>query len=583
MDDRAREEFDQLLAVFREQSLQILEEMGHDLLALESGADADAATRLRRGAHTIKGDSACVGLDGLTNIAHSVEDAFDAVLGGEVALDRPSVDLILRCLDAIRDAIGGADVGDVPADVGDRLVGELRRIRKGRAAGISKRASAAAKRSELERPDRTSTAYDGVTAKQRRDYVRVEAAKVDALLNLAGEMVIARSVIGQFSPELERALPRSELVNRFGCASGQLGKLIGELQKSVLKMRMVTIDQVFRRFARPMRELAAERGKEIQIEFSGGETELDRALVDSLYEPLLHTLRNAVDHGIEPPEERTKAGKPAIGRISMRAYHQGNQVVVEVSDDGRGIDASELKAKALLAGAMSKEEVDAVPEEEAADLIFLEGVSTAKKVTRLSGRGIGAAAVKSAIEQLRGSVSVKSERGRGTCFVLRMPLTLAIIRALLFNASGQLFAVPLLDVSEIARVKASDIVVLDGIENFRLRDRFISVVRPGTVLSFDRRKGGSGAALRPEPDYSFIIVLAVAERRFGILAQELIGEQEIVIKPLDNQWVQNDALAGASVLGDGRVALIMDAEMVFRKAAKYERGKANSKEAAYAG
>lgn len=574
MSDKAKEEFDQLLAVFREQSLQILDEMGHDLLALESAADPEATTRLRRGAHTIKGDSACVGLDGVTNISHKVEDAFDAVLGGEVALDRPSVDLILKCLDAIRDAIGGADVADVSVEVCEGLVEELKRIGKGSAATDPKRSSAIRKGANKHVPAEGEPAN-----KQRRDYVRIETAKVDALLNLAGEMVIARSIISQFSPELERALPRNELVDRFGGASAQMGKLIGELQKSVLKLRMVTIDQVFRRFARPMRELSAERGKEIDFEIAGGETELDRALVDSLYEPLLHTLRNAVDHGIESPEERIAAGKDAVGRISMRAYHQGNQIVVEVSDDGRGIDSSELKTRVIRSGAMSKEEVDGVPEDEAAELIFLEGVSTAKEITKLSGRGIGAAAVKSAIEHLRGSVSVKSEPGRGTCFALRMPLTLAIIRALLFNASGQLFAVPLLDVSEIARAKSSDIVVLDGIENFRLRERFISVVRPGRVLSFDRRKGGSGAALRHEPENSFIIVLATSDKKFGILAQDLIGEQEIVIKPLDNHWAQNDALAGASVLGDGRVALIMDAEMVFRKAAKFERGKANGKEA----
>lgn len=575
MNDWGKEEFEQLLAVFREQSLQILEEMSQDLLVLESAADADATTRLRRGAHTIKGDSACVGLDGVTNVAHCIEDAFDAVLGGEVALDRRSVDLILKCLDAIKSAIGGPAVGDVAPEVGGALVEELNRVRKGSVASSENDAGVRNKPATVV----TRDPHGRESTKQRRDYIRVEATKVDSLLNLAGEMVIARSVLSQFSPELERALPKGELIERFVGASAQMGKLIGELQKSVLKMRMVTIDQVFRRFARPMRELAVERGKEIQLEIGGGETELDRALVESLYEPLLHTLRNAVDHGIEPPEERIAAAKPAVGRISMRAYHQGNQIVVEVRDDGRGIDSSELKARAVQAGAISREDADKMPEEEAAELIFLEGVSTAREITRLSGRGVGAAAVKAGIEQLRGSINVTSESGRGTCFTLRMPLTLAIIRALLFNASGQLYAVPLLAISEIAKCRPSDIVVLDGSENFRLRDRFISVVRPGTVLSFDRRKGGSGAAFRQDPDHLFIIVLASGTRRYGIVAQELLGEQEIVIKPLDSHWVQNDALAGASVLGDGRVALIMDAEMVFRKAARYERARTHGKEA----
>jgi two-component system chemotaxis sensor kinase CheA len=278
-------------------------------------------------------------------------------------------------------------------------------------------------------------------------------------------------------------------------------------------------------------------------------------------------------------EDRRKAGKPETGRIAMRAYHEGNQVVVEVSDDGRGIDPAAVRRKAVEVGAITKQDAERMADEDALELIFLQGLSTATELTQLSGRGIGAAAVKAVIEQLRGTVAVKSEVGSGTCFTLRMPLTLAIIKALLFTASGQLFALPLLAVSEIARAEGSDIVHLDGIENYRVRDRFISLVRPGVVLSFDRRRGGSGAALRSEPKHFFVVVLATGDKKYGVVADELLGEQELVIKPLDSRWVQNDALAGASVLGDGRVVLIMDAEMVFRKAIKYERAKGNRSEA----
>jgi two-component system chemotaxis sensor kinase CheA len=263
----------------------------------------------------------------------------------------------------------------------------------------------------------------------------------------------------------------------------------------------------------------------------------------------------------------------------MRAYHEGNQVVVEVSDDGRGIDPEAVKRKAVEVGAIAPQDAERMTDEEAIELIFLEGLSTADEVTQLSGRGVGAAAVKAAIEQLRGTVAVKSEPGRGTTFTLRMPLTLAIIKALLFTAAGQLFALPLLAVGEIARAEGSDIVHLNGVENYRLRDRFISLIRPGIVLSFDRRRGGSGASLRSEQKHFFVIVLATGDKKYGIVAYDLLGEQELVIKPLDSSWVQNDALAGASVLGDGRVVLIMDAEMVFRKAIKYERAKGNYREA----
>jgi len=579
MDDRGKREFDELLAVFRDQSMQILDDMSHDLLALESrGADTEAVTRLRRGAHTVKGDSACVALDGVTSVAHEIESAFDSMLGGERAIDAPSVDLILRAIDAIRGAIGGERVNDLASGTAAGLVEQLCSIQNHEFAAAFAPALLNTEDTELAKHETTTSARSNAPDKHRRDYVRVEAAKVDLLLNLAGEMVIARSTISQVGSELERTESKNELVARFTSANAHMGKMVGELQKAVLKMRMVTIDQVFRRFTRPMRELASDRGKLIQIEVSGGSTELDRALVDSLYEPLLHLLRNAVDHGIELPAERVAAGKPETGRITMRAYHEGNQIAVEVWDDGRGIDVIDLKKRAVAAGAISQQQADLMPEEEAANLIFLEGLSTAKEITRISGRGIGAGAIRGAIEQLRGSVAVKSQAGVGTCFVLRMPLTLAIIRALLFNASGQLFALPLLAVSEIARACLNDFVRLGGMEHYRLRDRFISLVRPGVVLAFDRRKGGSGAALRPEADQCFIIVLATGDKQYGVVADDIVGEQELVIKPLDSHWVQNDALAGASVLGDGRVALIMDSEVILRKAVKHERGKGNGRE-----
>lgn len=579
MDDLTKAELDQLLAVFRDQSLQILEEMGHDLLTLESArGDPEVMTRLRRGAHTLKGDSACIGLERVTQVAHKIEDVFDAVLSGRIAFDRRSVDAILKSLDAVKAAIDGTEVGDIAAETASEMVKALDAIQN--SGELPSTHPDDHQHDEArQRSDAPIRVESHAATRHRRDYVRVEAAKIDTLLNLAGELVIARSVIGQLRPELELALPRNEIVSRFSGASAHMGKLIADLQKSVLKMRMVTIDHVFRRFARPMRELAAERGKEVELQISGGETELDRALVDLLYEPLLHLLRNAVDHGLETTAGRQTAGKPAVGRIGMRAYHEGNYIIIEVSDDGAGIDPGIVKARAIEARAIASQDAAHLSNEDAMNLIFLEGVSTAKSVTRLSGRGIGTAAVKSAIEQLRGSVTLRSEVGAGTCFTLRMPLTLAIIKALLFKAAGQLFALPLLSVSEIARAESSDIVYLDGVENYRLRDRFVSMVRPGVVLSFDRRKGGSGAALRNEAEHFFIVVLATADKKYGVVADELIGEQELVIKPLDSQWVQNEALSGASVLGDGRVVLIMDAEMIFRKAVKYERGKGNSREA----
>jgi two-component system chemotaxis sensor kinase CheA len=675
-DDFSLDELNTLLNMFRDQSLQILDEMTQDLFVLETkGADPECLGRLRRGAHTIKGDSACVGLDSITELAHKLEDFMEALVSGGLKFDARSVDSILEGLDEIRAALSNESVADIPADRAQILIQKIEEAAMDAAeAAVSlaceesiepateqvaeveavlvashpeksprKRKTAARKtppdnrprsakprrKAKLEEPvvaietgglveenpqqevleiaqdfaetpvyadlvegkkesaseaNQETMTLPGYLAQQTvvarkagSEFVRVEAAKIDALLNLAGEMVIARSVISQLEPELEAVLERNDLFDRFGRARTQMDKLIAQLHKSVVKIRMVTIDNVFKRFNRPMRELALDSGKQVELEMSGGETEMDRALVDLIYEPILHLLRNAVDHGIETAEERGRAGKPEAGQIHMRAYHEGNQVVVEVSDDGRGIDKEALKKKALEKGMVSEEEAARMSDEEALELIFVAGFSTAKEITRVSGRGVGMDAVRNAIEQMRGSVSVRSEVGAGTIFTLRMPLTLAIIRALLFSTSGQLFALPLMSVREIVRISLSEVTNLDGFENYRLREQFISVVKPSLVLGIERRKGGSGAAMRQASEAVYLIIVTAGNKKYAVVADSLYGDQELVIKPLDIRWVHNDALAGASVLGDGRVVLIMDAEMMFRKAIRHERNKGSEK------
>lgn len=679
MDDLTKEEMEQLLAVFRDQALGILDDMGHDLLALEADEnDLDSMARLRRGAHTIKGDAACIGLERVTELAHRLEDIVDATAAAGLSFETGMVNVLLESLDEMRAAIGGDEVEDIPQVALERMLeaisglqsvrseagesdndspgtirmskspgaeepfmlaeAQLELVRRTAQRGfqiylmevnghwseselaamldgsevelltscdgnghflISSRLSpegllrwlhsrpsfdeikvahigvdggAQVKVSRLEERHPVETLTTKRSGSERRgvEYVRVEAARIDTLLNLAGEMVIARSVMNQVVPDLEQAFPKNEMVTRFSGASMQMGKLIAELQKGVLKMRMVTIDHVFRRFIRPMRELAAERGKQVELEIHGGETELDRTLVDLIYEPLLHLLRNAVDHGLESSNERELLGKPRAGKIRMRAYHEGNQVVIEVSDDGRGVDINLLKRRAVDAGRITEAQARQMSNEDAVELMFLEGLSTAKEITLISGRGVGAAAVKSVVEELRGGVSVASEAGAGTTFTLRMPLTLAIIKGLLFSVSGRPFALPLLAVSEVARATPADMVQLDGFESFRLRDRFVSVVRPGLVLGIE-----SAQEVEARDTEFFLIVVSVAGRRFSIAADTLIGEQEVVIKPLDSEWLQNEVLAGASVLGDGTVVLILDAGSMLRKAIRYERSRGN--------
>jgi two-component system chemotaxis sensor kinase CheA len=566
MDELTQKELATLLAVYREQTLHLLDEMTADLLALEAGtADSDALARLRRAAHTIKGDSVCVMLEGIAEIAHHIEDLMAAVMARGGDFDRGAVDAMLGGLDLLRNAIEGDTVEDVSAEVvahwADEFNGELAETSlTGDAAAVS-----------VPSPDEQTVA--ATTAKRAEPYVRIEAEKIDMLLNLASEMVIARSVLNQVGAQFEQQMAQSELVRRARESHLEISKLISELQKNVLRMRMVTIDTIFKRFTRPMRQLAVESGKSVQLEMLGGETELDRALTDALYEPLLHLLRNAIDHGIETPDERRRAGKPEKARITVRAFHDGNQIVVEVSDDGRGIMPEALKARAVRAGLLSAAQAAAMNDFDAIELLFLDGLSTAEQVTQVSGRGVGAAAVKRAIESLHGSVTVATGAGQGTCFTLRLPLTLAIIRALMFSAAGQWFALPLLTISEVARVEPSEITEVDGVESYRLRDRFISIVRPGWALDFERRRGGAGASLRTGPQHVFVIVVTIGSKTFGIVADTLYGEEEVVIKALDDRWLHNDAIAGATLVGNGQIVLILDAEHLLRKAVRVERVK----------
>ncbi|HEY9232152.1 MAG TPA: chemotaxis protein CheA, partial [Blastocatellia bacterium] len=486
--------------------------------------------------------------------------------------DRNAVDAMLGGLDLMREAIDREAVEDVSADAVKLWADELDAETDDAAALEAEMPAHTAAMDSLQERHGAAPA-----ARRTEPYVRIEAEKIDMLLNLASEMVIARSVLNQIGLQFEQQMAANELVRRARESHLQISKLVSELQKHVLRLRMVTIDTIFKRFARPMRQLAIESGKQVDLEMRGGETELDRALTDALYEPLLHLLRNAVDHGVETPDERRLAGKPAVARITLRAYHDGNQIVVEARDDGRGISAAALKLKAISAGLITSARAAEMSDQEAIELLFLDGLSTAEQLTQVSGRGVGAAAVKRAVEALHGTVTVASEAGLGTCFTLRLPLTLAIIRALLFAAGGQLFALPLLAISEVARIQPAEITHVDGVESYRLRDRFITVVRPGWALDFERRRGGAGAGMRTEPDHLFVIVVTVAGKRFGILAESLYGEEEVVIKALDDRWLHNDAISGATLVGNGQIVLILDADNLLRKAVRFERLKREGK------
>jgi two-component system, chemotaxis family, sensor kinase CheA len=383
--------------------------------------------------------------------------------------------------------------------------------------------------------------------------LRVDADRIDNVLNLLGELIIGKSMLHQAIAEFGKRFPKDPLRTKFADMMALQSQALNELQRSVMKIRMVPVEQLFRRFPRVVRDVAKSRQKDVVLETGGVETDLDKSVLDALAEPMTHLVRNAVDHGIETPEQRIAAGKPAQGKVRLDAYHHGNQVVIEVSDDGCGIDPQKVIAKAIATGIVTAENAARMTDGEIRELIFEPGFSTAQEVTSISGRGVGLDVVKTVLERMKGSVSVQSEFGQGTKFLLKVPLTLAIIRALLFRSAERLYAVPISSVLEITRAWERDVHRVDGHEVLNLRKDIITLVRPSRLA---RKNGGCHKTGRSGKMY--IIVVNLVDRKFGLVVDKVVGEAELVIKALDDHVITTDLVSGASILGDGTVVLILN-------------------------
>jgi two-component system, chemotaxis family, sensor kinase CheA len=385
--------------------------------------------------------------------------------------------------------------------------------------------------------------------------LRVDASRIDAVMNLVGELIIGKSMLQRAIAEFERHHARDPLGGKLSDALAFQSRVLGELQKSVMKIRMVPVEQLFRRFPRIVRDVAKMRDKEIGLEIAGQNTDLDKSILDSLAEPLAHIVRNAADHGIEPAAERASAGKPARGTIRLNAYHEGDQVVIEASDDGRGLDRAKIVQRAIQSAIISREEAARLSESEALQLIFVPGLSTAEEITEISGRGVGLDVVKASLAALKGSVEIRSEPGKGATFRLLVPLTLASIQALLFRVRSRLYAVPLASVVEIIRLDEAEIHRVEEHEVFQLREQVLTLVR------LDRLGPDSGRE-RMSAKRVFVIIIGTAARRFGLAVDTLAGEEELVIKALEDGLVSSPLVSGASILGDGRVVLILNVPAV---------------------
>ena len=389
--------------------------------------------------------------------------------------------------------------------------------------------------------------------------LRVDASRIDAVMNLVGELIIGKSMLNRALTEFDQRHSRDPLRAKLADALGFQSRVLDELHKCVLKIRMVPVEQLFRRFPRVVRDVAKQCGKDVALDVTGQNTDLDKSILDALGEPLMHLVRNAVDHGIEPADERLTSGKPARGTVFLNAYHQGTQVVIEVRDDGRGIDAALVRKQAVKQGIIKLEEASRITDQEALTLIFEPGFSTAAEVTEVSGRGVGMDVVRSVMDRLKGTVHINTQKARGTTFQLRAPLTLASIQTLLFRVGGRLYAVPLSSVVEISRINEQEIHRVDQREVLRLRDQILTLVR---LEHLSRLRAIDS---EPQKKKHFVIVIGAAEKRFGLVVDSMVGEEELVIKALPNDIISSDLVSGASILGDGTVVLILNVPAVLSR------------------
>ena len=391
--------------------------------------------------------------------------------------------------------------------------------------------------------------------------LRVDASRIDAVMNLVGELIIGKSMLNRTLQEMDQRHSRDPVRAKLSDALAFQSRVLDELHICVLKIRMVPVEQLFRRFPRLVRDVAKQCGKDIALEVSGQNTDLDKGILDALAEPLMHIVRNAVDHGVEHAEERISAAKPARGTVYLNAYHQGTQVVIEVRDDGRGIDLNQIREHAVKKGILKAEDASRLSDSEALNLVFEPGFSTAAEVTEVSGRGVGMDVVRTVLDRLKGTVHISSNKGRGTTIQLRAPLTLASIQTLLFRVGGRLFAVPLSSVVEITRANDSEIHRVDRREVLRLRDQVLTLVRLSRLSQIHAVDTPSDGKKKR----NFVIVIGAAEKRFGLLVDSLVGEEELVIKALPNEIIASDLVSGASILGDGTVVLILNVPAVLTR------------------
>jgi two-component system chemotaxis sensor kinase CheA len=580
----------EILGEFLAETRESLAGLDQHFVDLETRpGDAGLLNEIFRSVHSIKGGAGFLGLSDLVQVAHGSENVLGKLRSGELAVSAEIIDIVLESVDTIKAILGrlaGEDVAapDVPGTV-QKLDLMLQFAQEAASpppapaarpvpppppppapeAAAPPPAPSAPPEPAAPAPQAAPAAGPAPAGPEAETSIRVDTARLDNVMNLVGELVLCRNRALKLISELDGAREADPALRELVDTAGQLNLVTTDLQLSVMKTRMQPVGKVFQKFPRMVRDLARRMDKHIELEILGEDTELDKSLLEELADPLVHLVRNAIDHGIETADARARAGKPRVGRVRLAARHDGASIIIAVTDDGAGIDPARLKAVVLRKGLMTAEQLEAMSDRDAFNLIFLPGFSTKEQASDLSGRGVGMDVVLTNIRKVGGIIDVDAAVGKGTTITLTLPLTIAIIQTLMVRAGDRLFAIPLAAIVETLRLAPGEIQRVDGQPMLRLRDRIVPVV--SLARAFDIPDAGPAGS--PEPGTHLnVIVVALAEKKVGLLVDALQHQEEVVIKSLGDYLGSVRGISGATINGEGRVVLILDVAGVIDRTAR---------------
>ncbi len=576
-----------LVQEFLVESEELLQRMDQDMVTLEATPhDAELLNRIFRALHTIKGTSGFLGFEPVVRLSHRAEDVLNDLRKGEIQLSQRMMDALLGARDQLGRMLNDIREGGLKEYEIDKLVAELELVRKPDdvperlgemlvSNGVIEPADLQAalaqqsatdhqrKLGELLVEQKVASPSEVGNALIRQKQVsessansgaqtmRVDVRKLDELINLVGELVLERNRLMRLTSDLGLGrLSGEDLHSALSRSSARVSFITEELQTAGLKTRMVPIESVFRKFPRLVRDVAHSLNKEVELELLGQDTELDKTMVELIGDPLVHLVRNSLDHGLELPDARIAADKPRHGTIRLEAQQEGDQIVITVLDDGAGIDPERVLRKALEKGLVTAERARGLTQREILDFIFLPGFSTVEKATDLSGRGVGMDVVRSNLKRMNGTIEIDSRLGKGTTIRLRLPLTLAILPVLLVQVADEIYALPLRSVVETTHVQDDELHRVEGMEVLRLRGKTLPILRLAQMFATKLGK--------VEPDGQKVVILSVGEQQVALLVDHLVGQESTVVKPLGSYLHNCSSIAGATISGDGRVRLVLD-------------------------